>query len=59
MATQVGHPGYNDRWTNHSAEAITTLQTHVRASLAALMTIDREDPPGGRRHQPRLLPPPA
>ena len=45
MATQVGHPGYNDRWTNHSAEAITTLQTHVRASLAALMTIDREDLP--------------
>ncbi|MCZ6601162.1 MAG: hypothetical protein O7A07_09980, partial [Acidobacteria bacterium] len=26
MATQVGHPGYNDRWTSHSTEAIAMRQ---------------------------------
>lgn len=42
MATHVGHPGYNDRWTSHSPEAIAMRQAHVRASLATLMEIDRK-----------------
>jgi len=45
LATQVGHRGFNDRWMCRSAAAIATRQAHVRASLAALLEIDREGLP--------------
>ncbi len=41
MATFVGHPGLNDRWSDHSRAAIDRRRQHTRTALARLETIDR------------------
>jgi uncharacterized protein (DUF885 family) len=41
MATFVGHPGLNDRWSDHSREAIERRKKHTRTALARLQAIDR------------------
>lgn len=41
LATAVGEPGQDDRWTDWSREAITRRRDRTRRSLAALESIDR------------------
>jgi len=40
-ATSVGVPGYNDRWTDNSLEAIARRQHDLQAPLNVLATINR------------------
>ena len=41
FATSVGVPGYNDRWTDESAEAVAARAAHVDSALQTLASIDR------------------
>jgi uncharacterized protein (DUF885 family) len=41
FATSVGVPGYNDRWTDESPEAVAARAAHVDAALQTLASIDR------------------
>jgi uncharacterized protein (DUF885 family) len=45
MATSVGYPGQNDRWTDHSPAAIERRNRHLDESLKALRAIPREKLP--------------
>jgi uncharacterized protein (DUF885 family) len=49
MATAVGFPGQNRRWTDDSAEGIERRKQHLRDSLAQLMTFSRETLPASER----------
>ena len=40
-ATAVGHPGYNDRWTDMSFEAIERRKKDLRLQAMVLESIDR------------------
>jgi len=42
MATEVGFPGQNRRWTDNSPAGIELRKQHLHASLAALKKIPRE-----------------
>jgi len=42
MATEVGFPGQNRRWSDDSAEGIEQRRKHMRESLAALKKIPRD-----------------
>jgi uncharacterized protein (DUF885 family) len=42
MATEVGFPGQNRRWSDDSAEGIEQRRKHLRESLAALKKIPRD-----------------
>ena len=42
FATDVGFPGYNDRWTDQSPEAIARRKRELSAPLAVLKSIRRE-----------------
>jgi uncharacterized protein (DUF885 family) len=41
FATSVGAPGYNDRWTDESPDAVAARAAHVQAALQKLASIDR------------------
>lgn len=41
FATSVGVPGYNDRWTDESPEAIAARAAHLQSALQTLASIDR------------------
>ena len=45
MATSVGYPGQNDRWTDYSPAAIERRNRHLDESLKALRAIPRENLP--------------
>jgi uncharacterized protein (DUF885 family) len=49
MATAVGFPGQNRRWTDDSPEGIERRKQHLRDSLAQLMTFSRETLPASER----------
>jgi len=40
LGTVYGYPGYNDRWTDDSAEGITRRKEHLAATLARLQRFD-------------------
>jgi uncharacterized protein (DUF885 family) len=42
LATEVGHEGLNDRWTDDSPDGIERRRVHLRESLAQLREFDRE-----------------
>jgi uncharacterized protein (DUF885 family) len=42
LATQVGFPGHDDRWTDYSPAAIEARAAYLRASLQRLAGLDRE-----------------
>lgn len=39
-ATRIGHPGYNDRWTDHSLEAIERRKRELQLQLKVMESID-------------------
>jgi uncharacterized protein (DUF885 family) len=41
FATEVGYPGYNDRWTDNSLGAIERRKRELQAPLKVLQAIDR------------------
>src|SRR6266478_5866853 len=41
FATEVGHPGQNDRWQDRSLEAIERRKSELPAPLKVLASIDR------------------
>ncbi|MGB6430996.1 MAG: DUF885 domain-containing protein [Candidatus Acidiferrales bacterium] len=41
FATAVGVPGYNDRWTDESPDAVAARYAHVQAALGMLASFDR------------------
>src|SRR5438876_6565995 len=41
FATEVGYPGQNDRWTDHSLEAVERRKRELHAPLNVIQTIDR------------------
>jgi len=41
LATQVGFPGQDDRWTDYSPPAIEARETHLRESAQRLAAMDR------------------
>jgi uncharacterized protein (DUF885 family) len=41
FATSVGAPGYNDRWTDESPDAVAARAAHVQAALQTLASINR------------------
>ena len=41
FATEVGHPGYNDRWTDNSLEAIARRKRELSAPLAVIASLKR------------------
>ena len=41
LATQVGFPGQDDRWTDYSPPAIEAREAHLRESAQRLAAIDR------------------
>lgn len=43
IATHVGYPGQNDRWTDDSPAGIARRKKHLADSLATLKAIHRED----------------
>lgn len=43
FATQVGHPGLNNRWTDLSTEAVARRKREVQAPLKALLSIKRDN----------------
>jgi uncharacterized protein (DUF885 family) len=45
VATHVGYPGQNDRWTDDSPAGIERRKKHLAESLATLRAIDRSDLP--------------
>lgn len=45
LATEVGYPGYDDRWTDDSPQGIERRKNHLAQSLARLKTISRNDLP--------------
>src|SRR5260370_22185560 len=45
MATAVGYPGQNRRWTDESPAGFDTRVKHLRESLAALQQFKRESLP--------------
>jgi uncharacterized protein (DUF885 family) len=45
VATEVGYPGQNGRWTDFSPAAIEQRNQHPRKSLKTLLTIDRSKLP--------------
>ena len=49
FATQVGYPGYNDRWTDQSLEAITRRKRELQAPLRVLESIRRAKLDGADR----------
>ena len=40
VATVVGYPGFNDRWTDDSPEGVAARDRHLRESVRALARID-------------------
>jgi uncharacterized protein (DUF885 family) len=40
-ATEVGYPGFNDRWTDNSLEAIARRKRELQAPLKVIQSIDR------------------
>ncbi len=42
QATYIGHPGFNDRWTDRSLAGIERQQEMVRRLLAAVQSFDRD-----------------
>ena len=49
IATHVGYPGQNDRWTDDSPAGIERRKKHLAGSLATLKTISRSDLPAGEQ----------
>src|SRR5271170_928022 len=49
MATQVGYPGQNRRWTDPSPEGYAAHEKHLRASLKTLLNIRRQDLPASEQ----------
>jgi uncharacterized protein (DUF885 family) len=49
MATQVGYPGQNRRWTDPSPAGYAAHEKHLRASLKTLLSIRRQDLPAGEQ----------
>jgi len=49
VATLVGAPGRNDRWTDDSPSGIARRESHLRQSLAAVREFLRNDLPEGER----------
>jgi uncharacterized protein (DUF885 family) len=49
MATEVGFPGQNRRWSDDSAEGIEQRRKHLHESLAALEKISRDALPAGEK----------
>ena len=49
IATHVGYPGQNDRWTDDSPAGIERRKKHLAGSLVALKTISRSDLPVGEQ----------
>ena len=49
MATGVGFPGQNRRWTDDSPEGIARRKQHLHESLAQVRTFSREALPSGER----------
>jgi uncharacterized protein (DUF885 family) len=49
MATAVGYPGQNRRWTDESPAGFDTRVKHLRESLAALQQFKRESLPPSER----------
>jgi len=41
MATEAGYPGFNDRWTDNSLEAIARRQRELQAPLQVIASINR------------------
>ena len=49
MATSVGYPGQNARWTDDSPEGIEAHKKHLKDSLAALKNIHRDTLPAAEQ----------
>ena len=49
IATHVGYPGQNDRWTDDSPAGIERRKKHLSDGLATLKTISRSDLAGGEQ----------
>jgi uncharacterized protein (DUF885 family) len=49
MATSVGYPGQNARWTDDSPAGIDARKRHLNDSLAALKKISRDTLPAGEQ----------
>ena len=49
LATWVGHPGYNDRWTDDSPEGVEARRAHLRQSAGKLAALDRRALPARER----------
>jgi len=49
MATQVGYPGQNRRWTDPSPAGYAAREKHLRASLKTLLSIRRQDLPANEQ----------
>jgi uncharacterized protein (DUF885 family) len=49
VATHVGYPGQNDRWTDDSPAGIEQRKKHLVDSLAAFKSIRRTDLPAGEQ----------
>jgi uncharacterized protein (DUF885 family) len=49
IATHVGYPGHNDRWTDDSPAGIERRKKHLAGGLATLKTISRSDLPAGEQ----------
>jgi uncharacterized protein (DUF885 family) len=49
IATHVGYPGQNDRWSDDSPAGIERRKKHLAGSLVALKTISRGDLPAGEQ----------
>jgi uncharacterized protein (DUF885 family) len=41
VATELGYPGHDDRWTDYSAAAIDARAAHLRTSRDRLLVLDR------------------
>ena len=49
VATQVGYPGQNNRWTDDSPEGIERRKKHLAESVSELKTIHRDALPEGEK----------
>ena len=49
VATQIGHPGFDDRWTDYDPAAIEAREKYLHESLARLAAIDRTALPAGEQ----------
>lgn len=45
LATAVGHPGFDDRWTDYRPEAIAEREAHLRSTRSGLDRFHRGDLP--------------